>query len=257
MKVLEMLNYVRAEQKWINDFINAFNETELIYDRFCSEVYNELDIDLLVEKYENAGAYLDLDWNAGATKVVLCLKNFAFKSPYTYMVNYYTEEDYNELSDSEKKECDRDEEGWFSKIPFFMGSTGNYCDVEAKVYQKALSYGVADFFAETVRIPGTHVYVQERYLMAFDEYNGRDDAPLSKTEINDIRKTCCFYNSIPDRVISWWANHYSYSDLLKLGTFLKLYDINDLHAGNIAFFPDGKLKIIDYSGYCSSTSNLV
>lgn len=255
MKVLEMLNYVRAEQKWINDFINAFNETELVYDRLCSEVYNEFDIDLLVEKYKNAGVYLNLDWDAGATKVVFCLKNFAFKSPYTYMVDYYTEEDYNELSDNEKKKCDRDEEGWFSKIPFFMGSAGNYCDVEAKVYQKALSYGVADFFAETANIPGTHIYVQERYSMAFDRYFDEEEWTLSKSEISDIRKSCRFRFS--DRAISWLANHYSSSELMKLGTFLEIYDINDLHDGNFAFFPDGKLKIIDYSGYCSSTSNLV
>ena len=255
MKVLEMLNYVRAEQKWINDFINAFNETEFVYDHLCSGVYNELDIDLLVEKYENAGAYLNLDWDAGATKVVICLKNFAFKSPYAYMVDYYTEEDYNELSDNEKKECDRDEEGWFSKSPFFMGSTGNYCDVEAKVYQKALSYGVADFFAETVNIPGTHIYVQERYLMAFDEYRGKGERTLNRSEISGIRKSCRFHLS--DRVISWLANHYSSSELMKLGAFLEIYDINDLHNGNFAFFPDGSLKIIDYSGYCSSTSNLI
>lgn len=255
MRVLEMLNYLRTEKRWVNDFINSFNDTDFIYDSSNSELYNELDLDLLTEEYQDADSYLDLDYGVGATKVVVCLKRFAFKSSYTNMVTYYDEDEYNDLSDYEKDNCDRDGEFWLSKAPFCMGNTSDYCAVEEKVYQKALSYGVADFFAETANIPGTHIYVQERYSIAFDEYCGEEERSLNKNEISIIRKSCRFHFS--DRVISWLANHYSSSELMKLGAFLELYDINDLHNGNFAFFPDGKLRIIDYSGYCSSTSNLV
>ena len=255
MRVLEMLNYLRAEKRWVDDFINSFNSIDLVDDSFNSDLYNDLDLDLLTGEYQDADSYLDLDYGIGATKVVVCLKRFAFKTSYTDMVTYYNEDEYNDLFDYEKDECYRDGEFWFSKSPFYMGNTSDYCAVEEKVYQKALSYGVEDFFAETANITGTHIYVQERYSMAFDEYRGEEERPLSKSEISDIRKSCRFRFS--DRVISWLANHYSSSELMKLGTFLKIYDINDLHDGNFAFFPDGKLRIIDYSGYCSSTSNLV
>ena len=183
MRVLEMLNYLRAEKRWVDDFINSFNSIDLVYDSFNSDLYNELDLDLLTGEYQDADSYLDLDYGIGATKVVVCLKRFAFKTSYTDMVTYYNEDEYNDLFDYEKDECYRDGEFWFSKSPFYMGNTSDYCAVEEKVYQKALSYGVEDFFAETANITGTHIYVQERYSMAFDEYRGEEERPLSKSEI--------------------------------------------------------------------------
>ena len=84
-------------------------------------------------------------------------------------------------------------------------------------------------------------------LSQFSRYDG--------VEIIEAYHLCG--RSIPAMVASYWFENYSSAQLERLSEFLRVFDINDLHSGNIAVFPDGSVKIIDYSGFHSNTSSLV
>lgn len=187
-----------------------------------------------------------LYWDNGASKIVFIYEGYVLKAPITGEVSYTEDEEGNEV------EC-------------FTEQT-DYCETEFNIFKLAESEGVAEFFATTIQID-EHVYMQEAYSTDVEscsiichfnpmikEYY--DTGYLSDwvdfhTETHDLYE---LKERLRDSMVfALFVSLYSTEQLRALGNFLGKYDINDLHRSNIGWF-GGKIKFIDFSGYCSCTS---
>jgi hypothetical protein len=184
----------------------------------------------------------------GATKAVLFLKEFddiVIKIPYKGW-EYFVYDDEVDTGLSSIGFVDFEQTG---------GLAGGYCEVEEELYEAAVGARVQDFFAKTEYaftlydcIP---VYVSERcdikdwdtpplgrrqsWLSDFSEFSSRMAHHGVCTAISwNLYKT----DDTPHHRRSW-----------ALVTFLEANDIFDLHDNNWGVSKDGKLKIIDYSGF--------
>lgn len=257
MGVYNMLETLRATDKafW-EEILHDIDDAEFYYDRDNGGVNDEGLAEYICDKYyDKVGAYSD--YHTGATKVVFELSNLVFKIPFVGDVDFLDEDEYEELDDEDKDWYEWDGWKWRSSRPYDRKKDPDYCDVEARVYQRAVEWGVEDFFAETVHIPNTKVYAQERYEMPIDDC---DSNTLSELSWDDGVEILTSYHlggrNIPVMVANYWFENYTSEQLERLSEFLSAFDINDLHSGNIAVFPDGSVKIIDYSGFHSNTSSL-
>ena len=257
MGVYDMLEALCATNKdfW-EETLHDINDAKFYYDRYNGGVNDNFLAERICDRcYDEAGAYSD--YHTGATKVVFELGNLVFKVAFVGDVNFLGEEAYEELEEEDKDRYEWNGWKWQSFRLYDRKKDPDYCDVEARVYQRAVEWGVEDFFAETAHIPNTNVYVQKRYEMPIDEC---DYHTLTQLSWNDGAEIINAYHlngrNIPVVVANYWFENYSSAQLEKLSDFLKVFDINDLHSGNIAVFPDGSVKIIDYSGFNSNTSLL-
>lgn len=258
MGVYDMLKALCATDKafW-EEILHDIDDAKFYYDRDNGGVNDEGLAEYICDKYyDKAGAYSD--YHTGATKVVFELGSLVFKVAFVGDVNFLCEESYEELEEEDKDRYEWNGWKWQSVRRYNREEDPDYCDVEARVYQRAVEWGVEDFFAETARIPNTNVYMQERYEMSIDECDYRTLTQLSWNDGVEI--TNAYHlggRNIPVVVANYWFENYTSEQLERLSEFLSAFDINDLHSGNIAVFPDGTVKIIDYSGFHSYTSSLV
>ncbi len=185
----------------------------------------------------------DYYWMSGATKVCILFDDFVLK---TLICG---EMEWNE------------ETGTFEEID--CGDTyDDFCRIEYQVYQRAVIEGVSQFFAETIYL-GDSVYAQQR---------SEGDVCDIETEVEDEELTVAnFVNStckalgiekLPTYfdsdyyLVKCFFDHYSDLEMVQLYNFLKKYDINDLHDGNVGVY-NGKPMIYDFSGYLSCTSERI
>lgn len=258
MGVYDMVKALCATNKafW-EEILHDIDDAEFYYDIRDGGISDESLAERICDRYyDKTGAHSD--YHTGATKVVFELSNLVFKIPFVGYVDSLSEYKYEELDEEDKEEYEWNGWEWQASHPYDREKDPNYCDVEARVYQRAVEWGVEEFFAETARIPNTNVYVQERYKMPVDDCGISTLTQLSWDEGVEILKAYHLDGrNIPVMVASYWFENYSSVQLERLSEFLRAFDINDLHSGNIAIFPDGSVKIIDYSGFHSNTSSLV
>lgn len=257
MGVYNMLKSLcMTDKTFWEDILHDIDDAAFYYDRCNGGVNDEGLAERICDRYyKKTGAYSD--YHSGATKVVFELSNLVFKIAFIGDVDYLDENEYEELDDEDKDGYEWNGWEWQQLQPYNREENPNYCNVEARVYQRAVEWGVEDFFAETVRIPNTNVYVQERYEMPVDDCGMSTLTQLLWDEgVEIIEAYHLGGRNIPTMVASYWFENYTSAQLERLSEFLRAFDINDLHSGNIAVFPDGSVKIIDYSGFCSNTSSL-
>jgi hypothetical protein len=193
---------------------------------------------------ELAYNYKSLSWGCGATKVAVMFRTFVLKSNYSRCASYSYDEDNEEdvREESEWEDCD-------------------YCWVESRVYEEAVKAGISQFFAPTIRIGNSDVYIQpkaDKVVAYTDWYHLLNGTGYSRYEIRfgekafeELRDELGF-NRISRAIFSYWLDTTSYVQLKKLGHFLRKHCINDLHNHNIGWFGD-KVLLFDYSGYRSGT----
>jgi len=143
-------------------------------------------------------------------------------------------------------ECD-EETGEFFFEPFFVP---DYCDIEAAVYEDAITEGLGCFFAAT-RLAGVTntqkpVYVSER---VYDFYNEEKRNACHAPSKDSLKKA---EEADTDFPYDWLARAYEfYGDELtnRFIEFVKDAGINDFHSGNVGFRANGAPVLLDYSGY--------
>lgn len=223
---------------------NVLTYVEDSYENFCMEV-DQLD--------ELTYTYRSLEWGCGATKVAVMFKDFVLKSNYSQVVER-DEGDYDEENETYVDSGFTDPRDW---------EDCDYCWIESRVYEKAVEAGVASFFAPTIPIGNTGVYIQPR---ADREVAGSDwcrclngtgisryEARFGRDAYEELRTELGF-DKISRVIFSYWLDNASYVQLKKLGQFLHKHCINDLHNHNIGWFGD-KILLFDYSGFNSGTED--
>lgn len=201
----------------------------------------------------------------GMTKVCFVFDEFVIKTSFNYKVMY----------------------------PFINGvvtkkvvELEDACETEFLAYRKAVEAGLGDFFFETDYL-GCGIYVQERCEESLqDARYFRDDSDSTTKEYSEYERECAIdalvesipeeeadedideYTTVGDSVryidsylkedcVTNFLQTYDSGSMVKLAKFLFNYDITDIHDANVGFDKVGRLRIFDFSGFCSSTRELV
>lgn len=222
-----------------------------LFEKQDFHIYNDGDTDeenIICEYY----MLDDFDWYHGSTKI--CIKINDSLVIKTGITGSEIDFDWNtgeELEDYvyEDFPCD-------------------YCKLEYTLYKKAIEEGVGQFFAEIIPV-GTFSYAQEYCLPIEHFFNSEDGAAYLKrfrefknvVDLNLVFKEnglTFLFNTIDSRLSLLLFEQYDMKDLIALQSFLKKYDINDLYANNLGISKlNGQIKIFDFSGYCSTTSEIL
>lgn len=204
----------------------------------------------------------------GMTKVCFVFDEFVIKTSFDYKTMYYTV--YDSVEKIEKKVIELEDA----------------CETEYLAYRKAVEEGLDDFFFETDYL-GCGIYVQERCEESLqDARYSRDKFDSATREYDEYERECAIdalVDSIPEEEAEMDVDEYTtvgdsvrYVDsylkedcvvnfiqtydsgsMVKLARFLFNYDITDIHDANVGFDKVGRLRIFDFSGFCSSTRELV
>lgn len=136
----------------------------------------------------------------------------------------------------------------------------DYCTREAKIYQKAVKWGIQELFAPTVKggyIDKKVPYYTQPKIEKFGYRLSRGDMaihhPVVQRKVSAILENFGYYSCSCD----WFAyvlKSYGEVTLIKLVRFLKDNKINDLRDENVGF-KDGKPILIDYSGFHGGNRN--
>lgn len=236
-----------------SDLFEMLRTTELTYD-------TELGF---VEKlqFEEAGYHPVY----GMTKVCFVFDDFVIKTGFDYKVVY----------------------------PFVEGVVSpktveleDACETEYLAYRKAVEEGLGEFFFETDYL-GYGIYVQEKCEESLQDARiFRDESDFVTKEYNEYEKECAIdalvdsipeeeaevdideYTTVGDSVryidsylkedcVTNFLQTYEADKMVRLARFLFNYDITDIHDANVGLDKVGKLRIFDFSGFCSSTRELV
>ena len=142
-----------------------------------------------------------------------------------------------------------------SKKPYDTGT--NYCRVEYNNYRAAVGSGFGWNFAEMYscgKIDGIEVYLQERVRIDENWFESSIYNYLSswrpKSEYSNSSKR---YDMIEDDRENMDVEDFVNAILGEgnddLVEFLESHEVNDLHSGNWGFTHDGRIVMIDYSGF--------
>ena len=212
----------------------------------------------------------------GATKAVFDIpqRDYVVKVPFNG-----GESDYASCYNS-------DEDSWCSSDCQFTkflyadrnsgeGSSWDYCEQEAIIYNKAVQLGIGDMFAGTVKIAEANyypIYASERaesysqvdygttssnetirHIFADVKPYYPEDSELYKIGEQFMEECDATEDfSIPDRMnlefLGYMINYYGKNKVLTLCDFLDKNCLNDFHSSNVGFIGDRPV-LIDYSGF--------
>lgn len=242
-----MNNFVIDET--LNNIIRDIKRSN-IRESLCYQYYeDEFDCD-------NNCNFEDISWccNAddfefGATKVVLFYDK---EDRYVFKIPIYGEYIANEGTINSYTDANIYLRG--TDIP-----NNNYCAREAYLTKMAQKVQVDDMIAKTfflTEVNGVPIYISEK-AESFLYGDISKTTPISR-ETEDIVEQ--MFSSYPDELDSIGFGHntplleifieqYGEQKGWDLLSFLVDYSINDIHYSNVGVTKDGKLKLIDYSGY--------
>lgn len=133
----------------------------------------------------------------------------------------------------------------------------DYCSIEADNYERAVEEDVDEFFAaiyEIYEVCLPEEYGCNRNTVFYIQERAEPDEEKTSSTCHDFMCSCCSCKDCDyccdgddyDRLESLFGKT---GRLDELFAFINEYDINDLHSGNFGYTFDGRIKIIDYSGY--------
>lgn len=204
----------------------------------------------------------------GMTKVCFVFDEFVIKTSFDYKTMYYTVND-DGIEKIEKKVIELEDA----------------CETEYLAYRKAVEEGLSDFFFETDYL-GCGIYVQEKCEESLQDarwFRGLNSATKEYSEYETELAIDALVGSIPEEeaevevdeyttvgdsvryvdsylkedCVANFIRTYDRGPMVKLARFLFNYDITDIHDANVGFDKIGRLRIFDFSGFCSSTRELV
>lgn len=243
-------------------------EQKMLFEFFCDMMKDNISKEQMrdvyswtsdeyehTEEIENAldGVLDDYGVCWGASKLVLKFKDcsgWVFKIPFQGDYDYSDYWDENEKVYTPFKNVANG-----LRLPgrVFDKDEWDYCYVESEITRvvEETHPHLQDMFAKTYYIGdyGMPIYVSERcdkdWYEEFDvvrnsaEYKAEDESYFSQS-----------YRATMDRdqqiafVLSWGLTKAN-----KLFNFIENIRVDDLHEGNMAYGSDGKVRLIDYSGY--------
>ena len=218
---------------------------------YPSDLYDEDDNPDMYEDehWDELANYLhadDVAW--GASKVVFWfshIKDYVIKVP---LMGYYEDdvEDHikfrNAKFDSNSKYADWD-----------------YCGAEAEIYNLITEKypELAKFFAATYFIGinrhNVPIYAAKRVTKKYD-WDIENESKISSTSYTKARKIVETFGrcgGLDENIISLFYEQYDETEVDAFLDFIMTYHIDDLHSGNIGVNEDGKIVIMDYSGFDS------
>ena len=250
-----------------NDFVEVSRK---VADIFCCldnieslyKFHHMNDADDRIEQYyedviKEINQFDDIEWvENGMTKMVFSFKdipNYVIKIPFFESYEYEHKNYKNIL----KYSCEYD--GAHVKVMNcdFGNENGNdYCKLEQDLFFATFSYGIDDMFAGTYlsfTVDGKYpVYISKR---ADDCYYDEIycDEPYDKEIVNSVealqQKYYGEYMSFPEELQLKVCADWGPEKLDKLLDFIKTFGISDFHAANFGKNKDGKIILIDYSGF--------
>ena len=147
-----------------------------------------------------------------------------------------------------------DNENWVIKIGFLRETNTmlsadlrDYCEREALLYQEAIKSGCETHLAATYYggcIDGIEFYLQERVVANVCVIENR--IKTQNSTHNDTDYEDCDGDDEYIRAVINDDNDEEVEDLIE---FAYEHDINDLHCGNWGIAKDGRVVIIDFSGF--------
>lgn len=148
-----------------------------------------------------------------------------------------------------------DNEDWVIKVGFLRETNSvlsadiyDYCAKEAVFYEKAVECGCEAHFAATYYggcVDGITFYLQERVTANMSEIESRIKT-YNSNHYGENYEDC--YDDA-DYIEAVLGDESSAEEVNALIDFVVEYDINDLHCGNWGITSDGRIVIIDFSGF--------
>ena len=215
-----------SELDYFEGVENIVDQLRTIYNDTHTDV-NDLDFDELDEE----GSDEEWIYHYGASKFVIAIdEKTVVKIPFNGIIR--------ETGDPD------DWEGYF--CPFEICE--DYCDLEASIYADAVAAGVSQFFAKTVwggvmpKNTRFNYYISDRVT----PYSPNKNKP-SKNSLEKAKKIKS--TPIPIPCLALLYDYYTEEDIYKFLNFIIDNGIDDLHSGNWGVAADGRLVLLDYSGY--------
>ena len=169
------------------------------------------------------------DWSFGASKLVFFIDaETVVKLPFQGLID----DDYDQ------------EEGEFLFHEFAMG---NYCQIEAEIYDSAIEEGLDMFFAGT-RLAGYTANGYPFYISERVQQCGGKTPPQNSLERADQMRMYSmgeFSRLWLAEAIEWYGEEL----VERLIDFVNDQHINDLTCGNAGYRADGAPVLLDYSGF--------
>ena len=143
-----------------------------------------------------------------------------------------------------------DEEGVFSGS-FYTKEGWDYCAEEVERYKLACRYNLNDFFLETVfvdKINDYPIYAQKRVCIFGDQNFYSSHSQEQRQSVTSKLRDKKIWVALP---IDWLIDaqlYYGEERVDDLLSFLKDFDFQDLHSGNVGYL-NGKPIIVDYAGF--------
>ena len=221
---------------------------------YLSSLYDEDDNP---EIYEDEH-WEDLRWSIkaddvawGASKVVFWfddIKDYVIKVPLQGRYEDYNE-DYQDFCNAYPSPAFGDK---------YYYASWDYCGAEAHIYSfiKENYPNLAQFFAATFLIGendhGVPIYAAENIKGGKGtsaHWKDASDASENKACLTiDTYGSC---GGLSPHILALMYDQYDENDVDDLMNFILEYHIDDLHSGNIGFNQEGKVVIMDYSGFDS------
>lgn len=168
----------------------------------------------------------------------------------------------------------KDSERWVIKIGFLRatnkhfvqyGSAIDFCAREAEYYAKAVDARCERYFAATYKcgeVDGVEIFLQEKVKVCEERFEDRVYKYISSSyrpedyEDEDEMNDCiaddmenCDSESYIRAILEPEAEKDEDIDIEELIEFVDEHDINDLHPLNWGITNEGKVVLIDFSGY--------
>jgi hypothetical protein len=214
------------------EILNVLKDCEL-QDRFTSYDTTEKILNFLP-------SYFEFEENEGATKFVLMPFHASYVIKIPFSGDYrdgYGEDGYCEF------EYGNDDDNW---------NCWDYCHAEILLLQSAKEYQVEEIFCQEEmigQIQNFPIYIQE-VAEVYDE--SERSSSVTQEEIDFAEEQCEINNYyFKDSIMGWVAdviNYYGEEKFEDLVEFIKDYDIEDLHMGNVGYI-GSRPVIIDFASF--------
>ena len=248
-----------------DDFVEASHR---VADIFCGldnlesfyEFHHSVDCSERIDTYyddaiDELSQFSDIQWlENGMSKFV-----FSF----TNIPNYVVKIPFFKVYEYAKYENDEDYEFEYEGAKFdvmncsFGNEKGNdYCKFEQDLYFSSFSYGIEDMFAGTF----LSFTIDEKYPIYISQKASRleyEEIYSNKEYDEDIvnsvktidKKYENKYLGLSDEIKMMICEQWGSEKLDRLLEFIDTFKLNDFHTNNFGKNKDGKIVLIDYSGF--------
>ena len=249
---------------FINSRFNTMSDDLMSMMTVYFEDYNEQDFSDYNDTFKRmTGADKVIN---GVSKLVLFFEeypNYVFKIPFQgyYSIN---ECDVDSFKDAAESNCVPE---YFNTddIVLYNHANGkcelpidesNYCEAEEYFYRIAKKNKISSMFAKTqflCTVGFIPIYVSNRveskYSYNKSKHNIKKYNDIANQIVTKSNKKYNTYSELHSVELSSFIADYGINAAKRLIDFINKYNISDFHDGNFGYDKDGRIKIIDYSGF--------